>query len=44
MVDQSGNRSISRASASAMLTMIGIVLLLIPVLKGVWRDYKDKRL
>ena len=44
MVDQSGNRSISRASASAMLTMIGIVLLLIPVLRSVWRDYKDKRL
>jgi multiple sugar transport system permease protein len=44
MLDQSGNRSISRASASAMLTMIGIILLLIPVLRGVWIDYKGKRL
>jgi len=39
-----GNRSIGRASASSMLTMIGIVLLLIPVLRGVWIDYKGKRL
>ncbi len=38
--DDSGNRSISRASASAMLTMIGIVLLLIPLLKKTWRDHK----
>ena len=43
MLDQSGNRSISRASASAMLTMIGIILLLIPVLRGVWTVYKGKR-
>jgi len=38
--DDSGNRSISRASASAMLTMIGIVLLLIPLLKRTWRDHQ----
>ena len=38
--DDAGNRSISRASASAMLTMIGIILLLIPVLKRTWRDHK----
>ncbi len=38
--DQSGNRSISRASASAMLTMVGIVLLLIPPLKRTWRDHR----
>ena len=38
--DDSGNRSISRASASAMLTMIGIVILLIPVLRRTWRDHK----
>lgn len=38
--DQSGNRSISRASASAMLTMIGIALLLIPLLKRTWRDHR----
>jgi multiple sugar transport system permease protein len=36
--DASGNRSISRASASAMLTMIGIIIILIPVLKRTWRD------
>ena len=40
MPDDSGNRSISRASASAMLTMIGIVVLLIPLLKRTWRDHK----
>jgi multiple sugar transport system permease protein len=38
--DDSGNRSISRASASAMLTMIGIVLILIPPLRRTWRDHK----
>lgn len=37
--DDSGNRAIARASASAMLTMVGIVLLLIPVLRRTWRDY-----
>ena len=42
--DLMGNRSIGRASASSMLTMIGITLLLIPVLRGVWIDYKGKRL
>ena len=42
--DLMGNRSIGRASASSMLTMIGITLLLIPVLRGVWNDYKGKRL
>jgi len=40
MPDDSGNRSIGRASASAMLTMIGIVFLLIPLLKRTWRDHK----
>ncbi|MEL7275308.1 MAG: sugar ABC transporter permease [Pseudomonadota bacterium] len=38
--DDSGNRSISRASASSMLTMIGIVILLIPLLMRTWRDHK----
>jgi multiple sugar transport system permease protein len=38
--DDSGNRSISRASASAMLTMIGIVVILIPLLRRTWRDHK----
>lgn len=38
--DQAGNRSISRASASAMLTMIGIVVLLVPLLRRTWQDHK----
>lgn len=41
--DDSGNRSIARASASSMLTMIGIVLLLIPLLKRTWRDHRGNR-
>ena len=31
--DDAGNRAVSRASASAMLTMIGIVVLLVPLLR-----------
>ena len=42
--DDSGNRSISRASASAMLTMVGIVLILIPLLLRTWRDHKGGRI
>ncbi|MEL7167052.1 MAG: sugar ABC transporter permease [Pseudomonadota bacterium] len=38
--DDSGNRAISRASASAMLTMIGIVILLVLPLRRTWRDHK----
>ena len=38
--DDSGNRAISRASASAMLTMIGIVILLVPLLEKTWRDHR----
>ncbi|SEW35517.1 carbohydrate ABC transporter membrane protein 1, CUT1 family [Aliiroseovarius sediminilitoris] len=38
--DQAGNRSISRASASAMLTMIGIAVLLVPLLRRTWQDHK----
>ena len=38
--DEAGNRSISRASASAMLTMIGIAVLLVPLLRQTWRDHK----
>lgn len=41
--DSSGNRSISRASASSMLTMIGIVILLVPLLRRTWRDYRRIR-
>ena len=38
--DNSGNRAISSASASSMLTMIGIVILLLPLLMHTWRDHK----
>ena len=38
--DDAGNRAISRASASAMLTMIGIVFLLILPLRRTWREHK----
>lgn len=41
--DQAGNRSISRASASAMLTMIGIVIILIPLLRRTWREHRGAR-
>lgn len=41
--DDSGNRAIARASASAMLTMVGIVLILIPVLRRTRRDYGGGR-
>lgn len=37
--DQAGNRSVSRASASAMLTMIGIIVLLIYPLRKTWKQY-----
>lgn len=42
MPDETGNRSITRASASSMLTMVGIVLLLIPLMVRVWRDHKPR--
>ncbi|MEO1020467.1 MAG: sugar ABC transporter permease [Pseudomonadota bacterium] len=38
--DDAGNRAISRASASSMLTMIGIIILLIPLVMRTWRDHK----
>ncbi len=40
--DDAGNRSISRASASSMLTMIGIVILLVFPLRQTWRDHFGK--
>ncbi|WP_460452487.1 carbohydrate ABC transporter permease [Alsobacter sp. SYSU BS001988] len=38
--DQAGNRSISRASASAMLTIIGVAFILAPLLMRTWRDHR----
>ncbi|MEM8664859.1 MAG: ABC transporter permease subunit, partial [Pseudomonadota bacterium] len=40
--DDSGNRAIGRASASSMLTMIGIVILLILPLIRTWRDQRRR--
>jgi multiple sugar transport system permease protein len=42
MPDGSGSRAIGRASASSMLTMIGIVALLVPLLVRTWRDHHQK--
>ena len=42
--DDSGNRSISRASASAMLTMVGIILLLFPLLRRTFQDYRGGKI
>ena len=41
--DSTGNRSISRAAASSMLTMIGIVILLIPLLRRTWAQHRASR-
>ncbi|MCE0503957.1 sugar ABC transporter permease [Roseivivax sp. GX 12232] len=41
--DDAGNRAISRASASAMLTMIGVVILLIAPVRRAWREHKGFR-
>lgn len=38
--DDAGNRAISRASASAMLTLTGIVILLVPLLRQTWRTHR----
>lgn len=38
--DDAGNRQISSASASAMLTMIGVVILLAAPLRRTWRDHR----
>ena len=38
--DDAGNRAIPRASASSMLTMIGIVILLVPLIMRTYRDHR----
>lgn len=38
--DQAGNRSISRASASAILTILGVAFILAPLLMRTWRDHR----
>ncbi|MDJ0780338.1 MAG: sugar ABC transporter permease [Desulfosarcinaceae bacterium] len=42
--DDSGNRAISRAAASSMLTMIGIVILLIAPMRRTWAQHKGGQL
>jgi multiple sugar transport system permease protein len=41
--DDSGNRSISRAAATSVLTMIGIVLILIPLLRRTWAEHRGRK-
>ena len=38
--DDAGNRAISRAAASAMLTMVGIIFLLIWPLRRTWKEHR----
>lgn len=40
--DETGNRALTRASASAVLTMVGIVVLLIAPLRRTWRDHRRR--
>ena len=44
MMDLAGNRFIGRASATSILTMIGIVIILFPILRKTWKDQKEKRI
>lgn len=41
--DDSGNRAVGRASASSMLTMVGIIILLVPLIWRTWRDQRGTR-
>lgn len=41
--DETGNRAVARAAASSMLTMIGIIILLIPLLVRTWRMHRESR-
>ncbi|MAC98156.1 MAG: ABC transporter permease [Euryarchaeota archaeon] len=43
-IDDSGTRSIGRASATSVLTMIGIIIILIPVLRRTFKEQKEKKL
>jgi multiple sugar transport system permease protein len=38
--DTAGNRAIGRASAYSMLTMVGIVVLLVPLILRTWREHR----
>jgi len=43
-LDLGGNRFIGRASATSVLTMIGIIVILSPVLRQTWKDQKARRI
>ena len=42
--DDTGNRLINRASTSAMLTMVGVIIIILPLLKKTWEDYREGKL
>ena len=42
--DDTGNRLINRASTSAMLTMVGVSIIITPLLKRTWEDYREGKL
>ena len=42
--DDTGNRLINRASTSAMLTMVGVTIIILPLLKRTWEDYREGKL
>ena len=37
------NNSVSSASATSVLTIIGVTILLLPVLRRTWRDFREKK-
>ena len=42
--DETGNRLINRASTSAMLTMVGVSIIITPLLRRTWEDYREGKL
>ena len=42
--DETGNRLINRASTSAMLTMVGVSIIITPLLKRTCEDYREGKL
>ena len=42
--DDTGNRLVNRASTSAMLTMVGVTIIILPLLKKTWEDYREGKL
>ena len=42
--DDTGNRLINTASTSALLTMVGVTIIILPLLKRTWEDYREGKL